>query len=408
MDYEIIVNHSKKHYMQLSHKIALETNQEIEIFFAKACGCARFAYNWGLSKWKSMYQTWLGDNTKPKPSAKLIKKLFNEIKEEEFPWIYDSPKDANQQAFAYLDKAFSAFFKQVSKYPKFHKKGRKDSFYISNDKFRIEDGYVVLPKIGRVKMTEPLRFEGKINGAVISRHADTWFISINMQPIKYKRERTDSDIVALDVGVKSVYVDSKGNNVVSPKPLRENLKKLARAQRRLSRRKVGSNNREKAKRQVTRIHARVKNIRSDFTHKLTNKICSENQVIILEDLTCKNWLKMFGKSAADNCVGELRRQIKYKAELYDGSVVMIDRWEPTSKTCSCCGWVNKDLTLANRTFQCKICNMVKDRDENAAINIHTLGYRGIYACGLFTSGVSLAHSKLEGGNKNLLSLNGSL
>ena len=151
--------------MNLSHKIRIYPSEEQERILVCSCGVSRFAYNWGLAEWKRMYAE--GE----KPTAYSLKKRFNAIKGEQFSWVYDCPKDANQQPFTDLNSAFQRFFKGLGKYPKFKKKGVRDSFYVSNDKFSIKGDYVKLPKIGKVRMSEVLRFDGKINSGVVSRVA---------------------------------------------------------------------------------------------------------------------------------------------------------------------------------------------------------------------------------------------
>jgi len=387
--------------MILSHKIEITPNKEQESQLIKSCGCARFAYNWGLSKWTQMYKEWKGNNTLPKPNANLIKKEFNKIKETEFPWIYESPKDANQQVFSYLNKSFNSFFKKKSKYPRFKKKGLRDSFYLSNDKFKINDTHIKVPLIGEIKLTEPLRFTGKIQSCVISRQADTWFASISVDIENHNKQRKSNNTISIDFGIKTLVTDQDGNQIHSPKPLKNNLKKLKRIQRSLSRKKKNSKNREKQKIKVAKLHKKISDIRKDFTHKLTTQLCNENQIIIIEDLCVKSWNKMYGKSASDGCVGEIIRQLTYKKDIFNNILHKIDRWYPSSKTCSNCGYIKNDLHLNNRTYKCNICGFQLNRDHNAAKNIYTVGLTEIYACGYQTSGVNNTNIKSGSGNKTL-------
>jgi putative transposase len=150
----------------LAHRIALDPTAEQSIALARACGVARFTWNWALAEWKKQYSE--GCN----PNASKLKKLWNTIKERAFPWVYESPKDANQQPFANLDKAFRRFFKTKHGHPQFKKRGIHDSFYISNDKIRLSDEAIRISMIGVVKLRENLRFPGKIMAATISREAD--------------------------------------------------------------------------------------------------------------------------------------------------------------------------------------------------------------------------------------------
>lgn len=371
--------------MMLSHKIQLLPTKEQQTAFSKACGCSRFAYNWGLNKWNEMYIAWKGNNTLPKPTANLVKKEFNKIKEVEFPWIYESPKDSNQQPFANLGNAFKSFFNKVRNYPVKKKKGKRDSFYISNDQFKINVTHIQLPIIGQVKLTENLRFDGKIMSCTVSRQADSWFASINVEVGDYKKERKAGNKIGIDFGIKTLITDNNGNEVQSPRPLKNNLKRLRRLSKRLSKKKVGGKNREKAKIKLSKLHKRILDIRKDFTHKLTTQLCNENQVIIIEDLCVKTWSKMFGKSGTDGCVGEIIRQLSYKKQIYGNILHKIDKWFPSSQICSCCGNRKTDLKLRDRLYECDKCGLKINRDFNSGKNIYTVGLTEINACGYQTS-----------------------
>jgi putative transposase len=388
--------------MILSHKIQLQPNKEQQNQLAKACGCARFTYNWGLSKWTKMYESWKSDNNLPKPNANLIKKEFNKIKEAEFPWIYESPKDANQQAFAYLGAAFSSFFNKITNYPKFKKRGNRDTFYISNDKFSISDTHIRLPLIGKIRITEKLRFEGKINSCVISRKADKWYASISVDVGSYQKPRISDNKIGIDFGLTTLVTDNQGNEIHSPMPLKSNLSKLARYQRKLSRRQKGSKNRDKQRLKVAKLHLRISNIRHDFTHKLTTQLCSENQAIIIEDLSVKSWMKKYGKSTTDTCIGKVIRQLSYKKDIYDNILHKVNKWYPSTKTCSSCGHVKAEMPVEERTYKCEICGFTLNRDYNAAINIYTAGLAEINDCGHQTSEFdSNINNKSDGRNSNL-------
>lgn len=371
--------------MILSHKIQLLPNKDQETQLAKSCGCSRFAYNWGLNKWNEMYNAWKGDNTLPKPSKNLIRKEFNKIKEAQFPWIYDSPKDSNQRAFINLGYAFSNFFNKISNKPKFKKKGHGDSFYVSNDRVKLVDYVITLSVIGQIKLTEKLRFEGKIMSCVVSRQSDKWFASIAVEMQNYTKPRISDNTIALDIGVKTLLTDQDGNKTESPKPLKKSLKRLAKASRVHSRRKVGSKRREKARKRLAKVHKRISDVRKDFTHKTTTDICRKNQTVIIEDLCVKGWSGMFGKNAVDGCAGELIRQLKYKKDIYGADLIIVDRWFPSTKTCSGCGNV-KAIGLSERTYSCDKCGLTIDRDHNAAINLYTFGLKEINARGQGTSG----------------------
>lgn len=363
--------------MIIAHKIELKPTIKQKIAFAKACGVSRYTYNWGLDNWNKQYKDGL------KPTALKLKKQWNQEKPE---WAYDSPKDANQSPFTNLQKAFNAFFKKKGKHPKFKCKGVHDSFYISNDKFHVNDRYVRIPKIGSVKMKERLRFSGKITSGTVSKVSDRWFISISVD-MDYIKPRTKNDIIGIDIGIKNAITLSTGEKISGPKPLKKTTKKMATLQRKLSRKQKGSYNRFKAKCKVSRLHYRISNIRKDFLHKATTNLCRENQTIVIEDLCVKGMMAnhKLARSISDIGFYEFRRQLTYKSKIYGNNLVIADRWFPSTKTCNRCGLIN-DIPLSQRVYTCE-CGYVEDRDVNAALNLRTLGLRGNNACGHDSSGL---------------------
>ena len=351
--------------MILGHKIELRPNKKQVLELVKAVGCARFAYNWGLEEWERQYK--VGE----KPTALKIKKKFNELKGQEYPWIYDSPKDSNQQALNNLGKAFDRFFKGLGGYPVNKKKFVNDSFYVPNDKLRIKGSAVRLPVLGWMGMRESLRFSGKIQSAVVSRKADRWYISFNVDMPGYKKERKGNNKVGVDLGIKTAVMTSEGKGYDAPKPLKKYLRKLKKLSRQHSRKVKGSANRKKSAAKLGKLHKKIADVRRDWVHKVTTALCQENQLIVLEDLNVAGMVKNHKLSRAiiDIGWGELRRQIEYKAQIYGDEVVLVDRWYASSKTCSGCGAVKEELLLSERVYECDKCGLVMDRDNNAAVNI---------------------------------------
>jgi putative transposase len=359
--------------MNLTHKIEIKPNKKQQVIINKACGTARFTYNYALKQYQSIYNQHKVDNNNPKPNINEIKKEFNRIKESEFSWIYDSPKDANQQPFANLKTAFNRFFKGTSKYPKLKKKKHNESFYISNDKFKLNEKEVILPLIGKVKMREKLRFNGKIANATISKVANKFYININVElDQNYKRDRTSNNKIGLDLGIIDFVTDSNGKKVKAPKPLKRYNKVLKRTQRRLSKKKIGSNNRQKAKMKLNKLHFRISNIRNDFLHKLSTNICRENQIINIENLKVSNMIKnhKLAKAISDLSWHSFKIMLEYKCKLYLNKLNIIDTFYPSSKLCSNCGNKKTGLSLADREYNCDVCKFCIDRDINAAINIY--------------------------------------
>ena len=372
--------------MILAHKIRLDPTCKQAKALSRACGVARFTYNWALAEWTKQYESG------QKSSTVKLKKQWNQIKGEQFPWVYDSPKGANQRPFMDLQKAFSGFFKKKTKYPKFKKKFVHDSFYVENDKFRFDSNtHVRLPKIGLVKIREKLRFEGKIMGAAVSRVADHWFIAVQVDVSDFRKTRTGDGIAGVDLGLITAATIATGGTktikIKSPKPLKRALSKLRLISRKLSRQQKGSKRREKTRRRLARLHYRVGNIRRDFAQKLTTRICRENQTAVIEDLNVKGMLSnhCLARSLSDTGFSEIRRELMYKSPIYSMRLVVADRWFPSSKQCRKCLHVNKNLSLRDRIFACPKCNHTEDRDDQAAYNLRTLGLRETYAQGEATA-----------------------
>jgi putative transposase len=362
--------------MILSHRIQLIPRNKHVAAFNNACGCARFTWNWALARWKELYEA--GE----KPTALGLKKEWNVCKPE---WVYESPKDCNQQPFSNLGKAFDRFFKKKARYPKFKKKGQHDSFYVSNDKFKVDGAYVRLPKIGRVKMTEGLRLKGKIMSATISREVDRWFIAFSVDVGEVEKSRGTA-VVGVDLGVKTSVTLSDGTRFEGPKPLKNKLKRLKKRQRKHSRKEKGSRNRAKSALRLARLHRKVKNSRKDFLHKVTSMLVSKAKTLVIEDLNVKGMLsnRRLARAISDIGFGEFRRQLEYKCSMRGVELLVADRFYPSSKLCNRCG-VKQDMPLSTRTYRCS-CGYVEDRDVNAALNLRTLGLRETNACGHGSSG----------------------
>ena len=359
----------------LAHTIRLYPNKAQETFFKKACGCARVAYNYGLSEYQRIRKEG------QKPNILEIKKRFNAEKKVLFPWMSETNKDANQQPFANLQSAFSRFFKKQNKYPVFKKKGRKDSFYISNDKFGVEEKKFWIPKLGWVKGAESLRFKGKITSATVKRKADYWFVVVSVETENTHTACNNQAVVGVDLGIKTLATLSDGKVVEAVKPLRARLDRLRLLQMWASRKVKGSFNRHKANRKVAKIHYEVACLRKDVLDKLTTYLCETYQVIVVEDLNVSGMVKnhCLALSIADCGFAEFRRQLEYKSILNGNTLIFADRWFPSSKTCSGCGHVKETLLLSEREYVCESCGLVIDRDLNAAINIRNYGLKQLRA-----------------------------
>ena len=371
-----------------SHKIALDPTPDQEALFRKAAGVARFTWNWALAEWNRLHKA--GE----KPTGLDLKKRFNAVKADLFPWVYESPRDANAQPFAHLDKAFTNFFRRLKDpsckkkgKPKFKKKGKcRDAFYVANDKFHVDGKTIRLPKIGVVKMREVLRFDGKIVCATVSRTAQRWFVSVSVEvDLPVVRCESQARTVGVDLGVKRLATLSDGTFVDGPKPLRKMLKRLRRLNRSLSRKAKGSRNHDKARRHLSRCHARIANIRSDCLHKLTTGLVSRYGCIVIEDLTSRAWRATASWRGPfwTWVLASSGASLAYKSETSPCEVVVADRWFPSSRLCRMCDVKNDGLTLKDRVFRCDVCGHKEDRDLNASRNLERYPRLAgnLHACG---------------------------
>ena len=383
--------------MILAHKIALDPTPAQAIYFARACGTARFAWNWALAMWQQQYALWKEYGCGPKPSEASLRRELNALKEDAFPWMAEATKNAPQQAIKNLGGAFKNFFEGRAKYPRFKKKG------VSHDSFRADPGAdkrhpnavevngkrVKLPVIGWVKMREVLRFNGKIKSATVSRTADRWFVSLTVEVDHTPPVHETQVAGGVDLGIKALATLSDGSTIEGPKALRKNLKTLRRRSRALSRKVKGSANRRKAARKLARLHARISNVRKDALHKATTEIVGRFDVIGIEDLNVRGMMAngKIARAVADVGMFEFSRQITYKAEMAGVRIVVASPWYPSSKTCSDCGHTHAGLTLSDREWTCDDCGAIHDRDHNAAINLMNMAASSaVTACGAGRSG----------------------
>jgi len=353
-----------------AHKIRLHSTPEQAVYFAKAAGTARFVWNWALAEWNQQYEAGL------KPTALKLKKQFNQMRRERFPWTWEVTKNASDQPFLDLGKAFTAFFEGRARRPKFKSKKRsKPSFYLANDQFELGDHRIWVPKLGWVNMAENLRFQGKVTGARITKTADWWFVSIQLEMPDTLPEKKQASI-GIDVGLNRLATLSTGEGIENQAFLKNALKKLRRTNKLLHRRKLGSKNREKARRQVARLHYRITCLRDDVLHKLTTQLASCYGIIGIEDLNLAGLLKnrKLARSFSDAALGKLLTLLTSKMEQRGGQVIKVDRFFPSSKTCHCCGWKWEEMQLSDRIFLCQnphcaYYQFAQDRDYNAALNI---------------------------------------
>lgn len=358
--------------MQRAHKICIYPTKEQETQLYKTAGTSRYAYNWALTEWKSQYEKFDKGLSKEKPSAiKLSAKWTKERPE----WAKEVSRDSQTRAIMNVGTAFQNLWKGKAAYPKFHKKGRKDSFYVANDKAYIEGNRISLPKIGKVRLAEPLRYTGKIMSYVVSVYAGQWFVSVQVETNVDTRPRCEApdSSVGIDVGLSHVAVASDGTVLDMPKSLTRLDAHLKVLQRKLSKKAKRSHNRSKALRRKQKVQRRINDIRKDAVHKFTHEIAKNHGIVVTENLNIEGMVKKgtasLRRSLAHSLMGEVIRQVSYKAQRH----IMVDRFFPSSKRCSCCGFVKTNLDLSERTYRCEACGLVIDRDYNASLNLMQAG-----------------------------------
>ena len=358
--------------MLRAHKIRIYPTREQEVQLYKTAGTSRYVYNWALDQWKSMYDAFDKGLSQEKPSAfKLSAKWTRERPD----WSHETFRGCQTRAITNVGTAFQNLWKGRASYPKFHKKGRKDSFYVDNAHAYIEDNRISLPRIGKVRLAEPLRYTGKIMSYVVSTYAGEWFVSVQVELASDARPRCEApqSSVGIDVGLSHIAVASDGTTLDMPKSLKRLDEHLKALQRKLSKKAKRSRNRSKALRRKQKIQRRIDNIRQDAVHKFTHTITKNHGIVVTEDLNIEGMVekgsKSLRRSLAHSLMGEVIRQVSYKAQRH----IMVDRFFPSSKRCSNCGFVKASLELSERTYKCEACGLVIDRDYNASLNLMQAG-----------------------------------
>lgn len=340
-------------------------------------GQSRFVYNFFLRKRIDYYASNKG---KEKQSLTYhdTSKMLTELKQQpDTVWLKESNSQALQQSLRHLDTAYNNFFNNGFEFPNFKKKSRKQSLSVPQ-RFDIdgEKGLLHIPKLTPIKIILHRAIEGTVKGVTISKTpSGKYFASVLCEVEKNIKPKKNGGEIGIDLGLKSFLVTSDNERVNPPKFLRESEDKLTRLQQLLSRKVKGSNRRKKARIKVARIHEKITNQRTDFLHKLSNRLVRDNQSIFAEDLHVKGIMAnhCLAKSVADSGWSEFVRQIKYKSEWNGIYFGQIDRFFPSSKRHYACGWINESLSLKDREWTCQGCGQIVDRDFNAAQNILQFG-----------------------------------
>lgn len=385
----------EKQGLKLRHfgmRFEAKPNEKQQQVMHQTFGNARFVRNMFLNEKNQQYKY---DKTNLTSAA--FKKFLNQLKKcESLKWLCSSDKFALETAIESVDDAFNRFFKGQNNYPTFKSKRESKQSYTTketnkNIDINLETNTIKLPKLKNVnvfiskKQRESLKqSKAKIKTATVTFFTNgKYFVSLKFEEIVSIQTKKDvsfisyDEVIGLDLGLTHFYIDSNGKKVANHTFLASKLKKLKRAQKRLSRMIKGSNNYKKQQKRVAKIHLQIKNTRHDFLHKESKKIVDENQVIVLEDLNVKGMIKnkKLARSIQDVSWGLFKTFVTYKADWNNKHVVFVDRFYPSSKLCSGCHEKNTLLSLSDRVWVCPNCGTKHDRDVNAAENIKKEGMR---------------------------------
>jgi putative transposase len=364
--------------MKVRYRYRIYPNDRQKVKLAQLLGCCRYVWNQALE-----YCNKLSAKKEKKPSNSDLQKLFITQAKKSTPWLKEVASTPLQQSLNDLDTAYKIFFDSLSgkrkgpklKAPKFkRRKSRQSARFMSNN-FQVGQHKIELTKVGKIKIVWSRTLPSKPSSATIIKDAaNRYFVSFVVETNAELLEQNGQSI-GIDLGITTFATLSNGEKINAPLPLKKNLKKLSRVQRSLSRCQKESNRRVKARLKVAKLHARIKDIREDFLHKLSTRLTRENQTVILEDLNVSGMIKNRHLSRAISDLGwrTFRTMLEYKASKYGREFQVINRWEPTSQKCSNCGFNGGKKELDIREWICVNCGTWHDRDVNAAINILSAG-----------------------------------
>ena len=352
-----------------AYKYRIYPNTEQKIFFAKCFGCVRFFYNKSLSDMNEIYK-----------STGKFKNITPAFYKSDYPFLKEVDSLALANAQLNRNTAFKSFFNHKSNFPKYKSK-RNDQSYTTNMvngniKFSSNNRYISIPKCPRIRIKKHRDFEGTIKSITVSMTTDDkYYISLLVEE-ESKPMEVNNKMIGLDLGIKDLIVDSNGHKYKNHKYLTKSQTKLAREQRKLSKMVKGSNNRNKQRIKVARLHKKINNQRNDYLHKLSKSIIDENQIICIESLLVKDMMNdsKLARNISDASMSRFISMLVYEANWYGRTVIKVPSDYPSSQLCHVCGYKNsitKDLAV--RKWTCPKCGTIHDRDINAAKNILSKG-----------------------------------
>jgi len=384
--------------MYTAFKYKLKPTKEQEQRLSNWMGASRWIWNWCLELNQKEYA-----NTKKFIFRNELKCQLPKLKEEH-EWLKDVPSQALQNRVIDFDQALKRVWKSKFGFPKFKSKKieHHNTLRISqiNNHIKISRKQIQIPKMGWCDWRYHRPIKGTLKSITIKRENGVWWCVCLCElpdPV-ICTNAIDADVVGIDLGLKDFAVTSDGEVFGTPKIYRKKQKKLRRLQRILARRRIGSKNRERARKRLNRLHYKIKNQRQDFTHKISSQITNDYLFIALEDLNIKGMMKnrRLSKAIADQGWRQFVNQLEYKSKAKGGCMVRIGRWLPSSKTCSSCG-NHQDMPLSVRIYSCSGCGMKMSRDVNAALNIKQWGIDTINRCG--THRIYACGDTNDGGNE---------
>ena len=371
--------------MILAKKVRIYPTKEQEQKLWQSVGTARFVYNYTLAKQEENYKNggkFINDGT--------IRKELTQLKKSELTWLNQVSNNVAKQAVKDVCNAYKSFFKGLTSKPKFkNKKKNKPSFYNDPIKLKIKEKKVLLEKVGWVKINEQIPIKIKYNNPRVTYDNKYWYLSVGVEVNKKEEELTNISL-GIDLGLKDLAICSDGKifkNINKTKKVKKLEKKLKQKQRQISRKYeinkikkeggvrcqfIKTNNIEKLENTIKLIHRKLNNIRNNYIHQVTTSIVKTKPYrIVIEDLNITEMMK--NKDLSDlvrkQCFYKFRKYLIYKSELNRIELVIVDRFYPSSKTCSQCGFIKKDLKLKDRAYKCPHCGAVIDRDYNASLNL---------------------------------------
>lgn len=366
--------------IQRALRFRLEPTAEQEQALARFAGARRWAWNWALEQRRAHY----AETGKTLGTAPLCRQLTELKRQPEYAWLYEINAQLPQQAIRDLDQAFAAFFSKRAAFPRFKSKKTDRQRLRIPQGVRLSKGRIVLPRLGSIKIRQSRAVVGALGGATCKQDATGhWFVTITETlPVDLPAtvSANPERVLGLDRGLKDLIVGSDGSRVAAPRWYRMSERRLRRTNKALSRTQKGSRRHQKARHRLALVHQKTANCRADFLHKLTTRLVQQYDGVCIEDLSTLGLARTkLAKSVLDAAWGEFARQLRYKAEWIGKLVVKTDRWYPSSKTCSACGWRLSELPLSVRVWSCPACGVVQDRDLNAALNIRAEGLRMLAA-----------------------------